>query len=178
MACEHDCCRGDGGSAVEEESDDSDTESGVVSLTKGVLMGKMLTMPKGKPGQTILTLLCDQCHVEYSVTQRERPRGVKHFCSIKCRNDFYRPIFSQERQGKGNPCYRHGKSRKSQFYWNDKTGPAWLASRKLKKKPCSVCGEPLAHAHHPDYAKPTEVVWLCPLHHRQEHKRLREVSKK
>lgn len=31
-------------------------------------------------------------------------------------------------------------------------------------QPCEVCGEK-AEAHHPDYSKPLEVVWLCHLHH-------------
>lgn len=25
------------------------------------------------------------------------------------------------------------------------------------------------HAHHPDYSRPLDVVWLCPAHHRQAH---------
>lgn len=39
---------------------------------------------------------------------------------------------------------------------------------KLKKQPCWVCG---AHAvaHHPDYDRPLDVVWLCQPHHKQAH---------
>lgn len=40
------------------------------------------------------------------------------------------------------------------------------------KKPCEVCGEK-AVAHHPDYSKPLEVKWLCKIHHRAEHERIR-----
>lgn len=36
---------------------------------------------------------------------------------------------------------------------------------KLKKEPCKVCGITKVHAHHEDYTKPLEVVWLCPIHH-------------
>jgi hypothetical protein len=40
----------------------------------------------------------------------------------------------------------------------------------LEKKPCSVCGSGLKiQAHHPDYSKPLDVVWLCDLHHKQAH---------
>jgi hypothetical protein len=39
---------------------------------------------------------------------------------------------------------------------------------KLKKQPCWVCGES-AVAHHPDYDRPLEVVWLCQPHHKQTH---------
>lgn len=39
---------------------------------------------------------------------------------------------------------------------------------KVKKQPCWVCGCD-AEAHHPDYDRPLDVVWLCRLHHREAH---------
>lgn len=39
---------------------------------------------------------------------------------------------------------------------------------RLQKQPCWVCGEQ-AQAHHPDYSRPLDVVWLCVSHHRQAH---------
>lgn len=39
---------------------------------------------------------------------------------------------------------------------------------RLKKQPCWVCGEK-AVAHHPDYDRPLDVVWLCQSHHKQAH---------
>lgn len=44
---------------------------------------------------------------------------------------------------------------------------------------CAVCGvlcKP--QAHHPDYSKPLEVVWLCVSCHSDVHKRLREQNRK
>lgn len=38
----------------------------------------------------------------------------------------------------------------------------------VKQQPCWVCGEK-AEAHHPDYSRPLDVVWLCTIHHRQAH---------
>jgi hypothetical protein len=38
----------------------------------------------------------------------------------------------------------------------------------LIKEPCFMCGEK-AEAHHPDYSRPLDVVWLCSQHHRQAH---------
>jgi hypothetical protein len=38
----------------------------------------------------------------------------------------------------------------------------------LKKQPCWVCGQK-AVAHHPDYDRPLDVVWLCQPHHKQAH---------
>lgn len=39
---------------------------------------------------------------------------------------------------------------------------------RLQKQPCHVCGS-AAEAHHPDYDRPLDVVWLCRPHHKQAH---------
>lgn len=41
----------------------------------------------------------------------------------------------------------------------------------LVKQPCKQCGASKAQAHHPDYSKPLDVVWLCDPCHRAEHGR-------
>lgn len=43
-----------------------------------------------------------------------------------------------------------------------------VRSGKVVKKPCEVCASTVGiHAHHKDYAKPLEVIWLCArCHHR------------
>jgi len=40
----------------------------------------------------------------------------------------------------------------------------YLARGKIERGTCIVCGEP-AQMHHPDYAQPLAVVWLCREHH-------------
>jgi len=39
----------------------------------------------------------------------------------------------------------------------------------LKKEPCEFCGSIKSEAHHPDYSKPLEVMWVCHKHHMQLH---------
>lgn len=42
---------------------------------------------------------------------------------------------------------------------------------KVEKKPCRICGSLEVQAHHPNYAQPLLVDWLCIEHHRAEHKK-------
>jgi hypothetical protein len=39
----------------------------------------------------------------------------------------------------------------------------------LIRLPCIKCGQK-SEAHHPDYTKPLDVIWLCRLHHTELHK--------
>ena len=39
----------------------------------------------------------------------------------------------------------------------------------LVKGACAVCGSVETEAHHTDYAKPLEVIWLCRQHHLDQH---------
>lgn len=50
-----------------------------------------------------------------------------------------------------------------------------IRAGRLQKLPCRVCGNPVAEAHHPDYSRPLDVVWLCASHHRAEHRRSRQA---
>jgi hypothetical protein len=45
----------------------------------------------------------------------------------------------------------------------------------VQKHPCWVCGEK-AEAHHPDYSRPLDVVWLCRSHHMQAHAIARKAA--
>ena len=44
----------------------------------------------------------------------------------------------------------------------------------LIRQPCCRCGEQKSLAHHEDYDKPLEVMWLCQPCHKQRHKELKE----
>lgn len=45
-----------------------------------------------------------------------------------------------------------------------------IRSGRMKRLPCNICGERLSHAHHCDYNKPLEVMFLCADHHRGWHR--------
>jgi hypothetical protein len=40
-----------------------------------------------------------------------------------------------------------------------------ISNGTLKKKPCAICEGLEVEAHHIDYSKPFEVIWLCRNHH-------------
>lgn len=42
---------------------------------------------------------------------------------------------------------------------------------KVTQQPCVNCGDPKSEAHHPDYSKPTEVIWYCRKCHMDHHKK-------
>jgi hypothetical protein len=44
----------------------------------------------------------------------------------------------------------------------------------LFRLPCERCGEVKSLAHHEDYDKPLDVMWLCQPCHKQRHKELKE----
>jgi hypothetical protein len=44
-----------------------------------------------------------------------------------------------------------------------------LLTGRIFKLPCLICGEEKVFAHHEDYSKPLEVVWLCRKHHIEYH---------
>lgn len=43
-----------------------------------------------------------------------------------------------------------------------------IRAGRLEKQPCFVCGGD-GIAHHPDYDRPLDVVWLCQSHHKEVH---------
>lgn len=45
-----------------------------------------------------------------------------------------------------------------------------IRSGELIKKPCRKCGNERSHAHHKDYTKPLDVIWLCNKCHKIMHK--------
>lgn len=42
----------------------------------------------------------------------------------------------------------------------------------IKRQPCSICKKENAHAHHENYNKPLEVIWLCRTHHLMHHNQI------
>lgn len=76
-------------------------------------------------------------------------------------------IFNSEKKRATTRRYREENPKK--YKAQSAVGHA-LRSGNLTKQPCEVCGELTVHAHHTDYLKPLEVMWLCPEHHWEWHR--------
>lgn len=47
-----------------------------------------------------------------------------------------------------------------------------VRSGRLSRLPCQVCGATRAQAHHDDYTRRLDVIWLCATHHGEMHRLL------
>ncbi len=70
-----------------------------------------------------------------------------------------------------NRAWRNEDKRRSNAH--NKVSRA-IKSGLLTKQPCIRCGEQKSLAHHEDYDKPLEIMWLCQPCHKQRHKELKE----
>lgn len=110
--------------------------------------------------------------------RKRRPKGqFKKNCS-KCNN-----LIEESRLGRQRYC----KSCHAEHMRNTRPKTSELSSEarkkhyarsyvhvyikrgKIKRESCRVCGA-LAEAHHEDYDKPLEIIWLCRKHHLEHHK--------
>lgn len=74
--------------------------------------------------------------------------------------------------------------------WDEKSRASAIVQRAIRRgdlvrpETCSVCGKRMVgrgsqrviNAHHRDYSKPLDVMWLCPRCHADEHARLNEEA--
>jgi hypothetical protein len=45
-----------------------------------------------------------------------------------------------------------------------------LRAERIRKFPCFMCGNEKSEAHHGDYSKPLDIIWVCKLHHKMADK--------
>jgi hypothetical protein len=102
---------------------------------------------------------------EYHKTYRDKdPEKARRLHAERCKRYRERhPV----RATKINGSYRKRNPEKAKAH-----GIVSYAIRKghLVRQPC-WCGNLKSQAHHADYSKPLEVVWLCQKHHKELHRK-------
>jgi hypothetical protein len=121
--------------------------------------------------------ICANCGKEFDARLDDVKRGYGKYCSLSCSTSAsYKPRIQG---GAKNPNWKNGISKNHYHYKKiqKERYPKRIKARqmitdairrgKIKKLPCLICGDPNTEAHHPDYDKPLEIVWLCEKHHRE-----------
>jgi hypothetical protein len=123
--------------------------------------------------------ICAQCGADFMALVASVRAGGGRFCSARCTGDHHRATgrFAGER----NPRWLGGVStdnmryrRRQRAKWPEKEVARKrvaraIASGKLTPQPCRGCGDLGVEAHHTDYSRPLDVVWLCRRCHDREH---------
>ena len=102
-----------------------------------------------------------------SVGQIAKSLGVprrRHYI-FPGRRDVLRPPPAVDADGRRKWDYANpDKRRAHKTVWNA------LRSGALVRGPCAQCGTTIRiEAHHEDYSKPRDVIWLCRMHHVERH---------
>ena len=130
---------------------------------------------------------CNKCHKVKSISgfavRNDRSAGYYGHCKacdrVKSRGKYHKNIVKARTRAKKyylkNPEKFAEKSKKLVTEKNFKYVARYLLrsaveSGKVNKLPCEVCGDKISQAHHHDYKKPLEVMWVCRKHHGEQHR--------
>lgn len=112
--------------------------------------------------------VCAPCQTAAAVDYARRNREKK-----RAWNNAYHAKHSANRADKTR-AYRSRHPEKRKAHQAVQTA---LRNGTIRPAPCRVCGADKAHAHHDDYSKPLDVMWLCHQHHMERHAMLSERTK-
>ena len=108
---------------------------------------------------------CKACRSRASVESARRHRDTKrlHNNAYSARNSGNRAY--------ATATWRANHPEKRSAHQSVQTA---VRNGSLAKKSCDVCGIAVRiHAHHDDYSRPLDVVWLCHTHHMDRHAMLK-----
>lgn len=112
--------------------------------------------------------------------------GLTCWCKVCTKIDqaYYRKLENPiARRASDRNCYNNNKEhyKLKRKLWGKETGYEYPRDRqklraksavryavktgRLTKLPCKICGDSNVHAHHEDYNRKLDVIWLCPKHH-------------
>jgi len=113
---------------------------------------------------------------------KRRPSGINqgnNFCSLSC--SAKHKSRTHRSDGKYNPNWKGGISFNNYHYkklqiqrYPQRIKARVIVSREIRagrliRGHCAICNFDKTEAHHIDYNKPLNIVWLCKKHHRELH---------
>lgn len=132
------------------------------------------------PSRAPVARTCLHCGRDFTAPLNAVKRGKGKYCSPACGHHAPKP--NRDFGGANNPNWRGGISQDKYHYkliqierYPDRVSArnqvnAAVLSGWLEPQPCADCGNPdKPQAHHEDYSRPLDVVWLCRSCHRAKH---------
>jgi transcription elongation factor Elf1 len=115
---------------------------------------------------------CKKCNITKPIADFpvSKKGALGHYTACKVCKNAYQRQYQKSQAGKETQVkadqarkekFAHKRSARSKTFTAIKNGT-------IKVLPCLICGEK-AEAHHHDYSRPLDVMWLCRTHHIEAH---------
>lgn len=133
---------------------------------------------KEKRGSLGVHSVCKKCRaITKAIWLAKHPSRKKHYDRVHYHRNKEKILDNVAKWQNENPLkiLEYGKKSRIRAESLDRRRANTAVERAVKAKkiescPCIICKAPKAHAHHSDYNKPLDVMWLCPTHHKAWHR--------
>lgn len=118
--------------------------------------------------------VCKDCHKKDVLLNRETKKEYYRQYDRDRANLPHRVEARKEYQKNNPDVFRKAKKKYLENHPEKKYAVNKLNNHKRFhniQQPCLICGDEKSQAHHEDYNKPLEVIWLCDKHHKELHKK-------
>lgn len=137
---------------------------------------------KDKRGPSGRTGTCQKCQTKRQKLWRdnniEKVRAKKREYRAKNKDMFMesgKKYRANNKEASRNSTRKYRMNNKEKYIAHGAVKSA-IRSGKMKKMPCVICGDIKSVAHHEDYSKPLEVVFLCRKHHVERHNEIKRLA--
>jgi len=105
--------------------------------------------------------------------EKVKIKSRKHYEQNKSKRNIQIKEWQHSEKGRISACIRdkHMRNKFPEKYHARLEVNKALKRGDLIKQPCSICGNGVSQAHHPDYSKPLNIIWLCDMHHKEIHRK-------